>query len=406
MKSLAALLVPLLLLGCDRGSAPAPAAQKESEAPRKVLDYDADNLLNIASGASVVSRSAEFDLDHSALHAIDGMSTTRWLPPPGDANQSMVFALPAPARIDRVGVTTGLSDGEVPANVRFEVSRDGLSWRELTSFAPKRQAGPLLVDVPPTDALYVRFTTREPKKQDIGIRSVHALGTETDVPQSQFFNGCWSINGSPAAFVQNGARIQGVVGSDKPMALDGGTDSRVARFMWLQGTMWGYAALTMAPDGRTLSMLVFHKEPFVGNAGAGWFGDRCNGAPADITPARPLEFLARVGHWSMFGLAFDATDRLIEDSSRSTLDAAADIIRNNPSQKIRIVAHEFRESTPEGNRAKTAARIAAVRAALQQRRVDVAKIELVAAGSESDVLESVFAVQRLLGSRIDLEISR
>ncbi|MEA2463402.1 MAG: type domain [Acidobacteriota bacterium] len=405
-------LVILLLTGaiaaCNR--TPAPAAQKKAEAaePARHLDRDANNLLNIASGAAVLSRTAELDLESSALHAIDGMSTTRWTSPPGDVNQTLIFSFGAPVRVEQVGISTTAPDTETPRNIRFSASSDARTWRDVTVLEPKGEGnnGTFMVKVEPFDANFLRVETVEPSEKYGHLMSVHALGSEIYPAELKSFDGCWVINGQPAKLTQRGARITGVIlplhKGDPLTVIDGGTDGRVARLMWIRGPQWGFAAATLTADSRVLSALTFHQNPLTGYAGRAWFGERCE-SKLEIETAPPVHFLNRSGQWTMSGLAFDDREQLIPALSTSTLDELVNLIKLAPEQRFRILSHEFRYGRDE-NRQRTVTRIASLRAALDARGIDWSRVEMVPSGDEWQVAEPVFAVQRLLWSRVDLQL--
>ncbi|MDQ3280620.1 MAG: discoidin domain-containing protein [Acidobacteriota bacterium] len=397
-----AFLLAFSALACQRAEAPATATHAQPS-PFTITDQDKDNLLNIARGAAVVSRTAEADLESSALHAMDGMSTTRWATPSGGASQSLTFSFAVPSRVDKLGVLTGATERESPSQIRFEASADGRTYREVLVMNPKVSDEPQIQNVEPFDATHLRVSTVETNKTAAQLTSIFALGRELDAPRFQSMGGCWKINGQPAMLVQHGARIMGVIGGDKVTVVDGGTDGRVARLMWMRGPMWGYAAVTLAPEGNALSGLTFHQNPLTGYVSGAWFGERCN-ERLEAHGAPPEHFLRRTGQWSLSGLAFDEREQLIESVSRDALDALAHLLTSAPpQQRFAIVAHEFRFARDE-NLQRTRDRIASLRAALQARNVDLSRIELVASGSDRRDAETVFAVQRLLWSRIDLEL--
>lgn len=400
---LPAVLACLVLAACGPAEPPPvqpTVARSAEEIPRAEplgpdAEKDADNLLNVAYGASVVSRTGESTLETSAMHAIDGMSTTVWSSSPGDPNATLVYSLAAPSRIEKLGITTPNPQANLPDEVRFESSLDGTSWREQLVLRPKDSE---TVDVRPFDAQYLRVTTHDPKDYYAIVASFHALGRELEPPKLRSLEGCWTVNQQPARFTQQGARITGTIGDTH---VEGGTDGRVAQLLWRRGAMWGYAAVTVAPDGRTLSATTFHEEPRASHVGAAWFGEKSAcGAASAATAAPPLR-----KHWPLFGLAFDENDELSEAVNASTLDAVASFIRKSPDKTFRLVAHEFRHRDPEENRRRAAARLDAVREALRVRGVDPARVELRASGSSRPDTEVTFAVQRLLWSRIDLEFS-
>ena len=401
------LLACCALLAC-RENAPAPAAQKPIETKEHqrlpaTPDNDADNSLNLLYGATVVSRGGELHLENSAIHTIDGFQESVWTSAPGVPEETIVYSMLAPTRLQRVGVSTSASV-DVPESVAFDTSMDGRTWTELTTLKTALTEQRQFVSVKPTVAHYLRVRTIDPQKRYyLRIRGVHVTGEEVAAPRTPSFTGCWSINGEIAHLVQNGARISGTIGSDPPTFIDGGTDNRVGMVMWMRGPTWGYAAITRSPDGRHLSGLSFFEEADI-NLGEGWFGQRCGaGAPPAVLPASgPAQLLARAKRYSLYGLAFDGNDRVIEELSAPTLDAVAALLATSPSQKFRIIARELRFDTPELNRQHTAARVQAIRDALAKRGVDVSSIEFVSAGNDIGEIAPRSALQRALLSRVDL----
>jgi hypothetical protein len=388
-------------IACNR--TPGPAAQQNAEAePPRHVDHDAKNLLNIASGAAVLSRTAELDLESSALHAIDGMNTTRWTSPPGDANQTLVFSFGAPVRVEQVGVTTNAPANETPQRIRFSASSDARTWRDVIVMQPRETTDTQMTKVEPFDANFLRVETIDPSEKYAHLYSVHALGEEIYPAELKSFDGCWTINGQQAQLTQRGARITGVIQGPPITVLDGGTDGRVARLMWMRGPQWGYAAVTLTADSRVLSALTFHQNPLTGYVGRAWFGQRCE-AQLQLESVPPVHFLNRSGQWTMSGLAFDDREQLIESLSGSTLDELVNLMKLAPQQRFRIVSHEFRFGKDE-NRQRTVTRIASLRGALDARGVDWSRLEMLPSGDEWQVAEPVFAVQRLLWSRVDLQL--
>jgi hypothetical protein len=223
------LLVLLATAACQRAPEPPPpppkpAAKTATEEDTQPIaapteEIDGDNLLNIAYGASVVSRTAELNLENSAVHAIDGLSYTLWTSSPDGPRQALTFSLGAPSRIERLGVTTNAKD-QSPAQLRFEASSDARTWREVATMEPLDRKTKL-IDVTPFEARYLRVTTIEPSEYYSSFFSVHAIGRETAPPERRSFDGCWRINTHRAKLVQRGARITGVIDGAKPTFLDG-----------------------------------------------------------------------------------------------------------------------------------------------------------------------------------------
>jgi outer membrane protein OmpA-like peptidoglycan-associated protein len=411
IRRVSLLLILTAIAACNRAPEPPPAAPAPQRATNEevtpiatpTLDIDGDNLLNLAYGAALVSRTGELNLESSAVNAIDGFSFSSWSSSPGAPEQTLVFALGGPSRIEQLGVTTA-EKNQSPAKVRFVASADGREWRDVITIEPANK-GTTMKDVPPFEARYLRVETIEPAEYYAVLTSVHAIGSELRPSERQSFGGCWSINTFASTLTQDGARVTGVLGGAKqPTYVDGGIDGRVAKLMWIHGPMWGYAAATLTPDGRNISAITFHEEPTVNNAGQAWIGSRCKATTRPPqTPLTPADYLRRIGRWSMSGIVFDGEERLLAEPSAATLDAAAALLRAAPSQRFRIVATEFRNNDPNENLRRTKARVEAIRTALQARGIDVSRIDFAGKGSTRDDIERPSAIQRMLWSRIDLE---
>lgn len=414
MKPRAAVALLLFAIGtalaCKRPAPPPPAPaqpapkKREEATPLNVKDerdLDADNLLNLAYGASVASRTGESNLELSALQAIDGLSNTFWSSPPGGPVQTLTFALAARSRIERLGITS--TRDAVPKEVRFETSIDGKRWHEVLVLKPEVSSEPQLADVKPIVARYVRITTTEPRLHFAVLRSVHAVGQELERPMERTFSGCWTINGLTMHLAQDGARVTGTLATIPPTQIDGGVDGRVARLVWLRSPNRGYATLSMDSATRRLSGLIFHDELSSNYTTVAWFGEPCAdaGTSTGMGEKQLKELLERAGRWSIYGLAFDDREQLLEEPSRSTLDALTGVLRAQPATQLRIVAREFRLDAPEP---RTAARITSLKAALQKRGVDILKIEFIAAGSKWTTPPITAAIQRVMASSVDLEI--
>jgi len=331
----AACCVLLVLAACGRAEAPALPAENAMVADDVDLDNAGGaNLLSLARGASVISRTAEQTLESSAAHAIDGDWLTSWRSSPGGPEQTLVFSLAARARVDRVGIIAP-QDAEAPSQVRFDASDDGVTWREIKTLSIKPQRAPQLVNVPPFEAQYLRVQTAGGGPYT-SIRSVLAKGTEVAPPRQPPIEGCWRINGTPARFSRRGTSVSGVIGSDPPMYVLGGTDGRAIRLTWLRSAMWGPAIVTLDPQRRALSGERWHEAVREQNSGDGWFGTplecgsdaaafESGGFAAAVQNETEIAaaMLKRAGSWTAYG--------------DSALDTLAALIARAPGQRFEIV---------------------------------------------------------------------
>ena len=338
----------VLLTACERVKPAAPQPAPEPANPY-TADYDADNLLNLARGAAVVSRTGEFTLENSAAHAIDGDWLTFFKSPPAGAEQTLVFSLPARSRIDRLGAVTTDVPSEAPQQLRFEASDDGIAWRDARTIDVIPVTGPQIVKVAPFEAVYLRVQIVEPNDSSSFLRSILVKGSPARPGPSTSLGmtvgGCWTINGMPAKLEQRGSSVSGVIGND--IQLSGGFDGRTLRAMWRRGPMWGRAILTFDPQRRAVSGVRWFEDVVDFNRTDAWFGTRA--AQCGKTPLNETEIasaiLTRARKWTMYG-----------DDAYPT---ALALLQRSPSQRFRIVAH-------------SEARLNAARAALKSPRLEFA----------------------------------
>lgn len=390
MKKLLAAIA--LLCACAKEAPPPSPATKTADDGNLTVDdmmrhrapSDAEeraNLLNMARGASVVSRTAEAMLSNSAVMAIDGDVQTYWSSPPADPVQSLTFSLPSRSRLRQVGAKAAAAK-----NMTFESSLDGVTFSPLARVTMKPDGALQLFDVPPTEAAYLRVNVLDATGRYVQLAGVHARGEALAPAAQPSIEGCWSINGLQAVFTKNGGAIGDLV-------LDGGTDGSLFRFVWTRGPQFGVAAITLTPDGKHLTGIKWHEEPIVMFLGDTWLGERTACAQRAAGGAT-AQYLKLRGFVPLFGLRFDG-DQLI--GSEETLDFIA------KSGRVRLVSRFFDEPTPERNRARAQARLDSLRAALEKRGVVA---EYAVAGDEKPREKPLTELMRKLSGVIELESAR
>jgi hypothetical protein len=396
----------LLIASCSR---PAPKRAAVANTDPTALPTDIVNerssLLDAARGATIVSRTGEALLTTSAISTIDGEIGTFWTPPPHDYPQSIVIALAARSRIDRVGFRS-LTALHYDANhVTFERSLDGAKWQPLAAMTSPKVSEAQWANVAPAEAEYLRVTIPDAAypDRDARIHSLLAHGTELAAPKNAPIDGCWSVNGEAARFAQRGARVTGAVEQDKqPLFFAGGFNGRIWRFQWIRGNDFGFTVLTVTRDGKHLSALNWHEEAIPLFTGFPWFGDRGGCTATPLRDDVPIALLHRAGRVSLFALQFDANGNLLADASGEELQSLASIIRGVPVP-LRIVAREFRQDA-KGNKAIAEREIATVRAALAN--VDLSRVTFVATGSDSPRHVPESDAARAIYSSVDVEVRR
>lgn len=344
----------------------------------------------------------------SVIKTIDGDLGSFWSSPSHDFPQSIVIALGARCLIDRIGIRS-LKEGGFGANhLTFESSLDGTAWQPLATITPQPVDEGQWFNVTPSQTSYLRVTIPDSAiaGHNVRIHSLYAHGTEIDRPRGAPIDGCWSINGSAAGFVQRGTRATGVLAQGaQPFFFAGGTNGRLWRFNWIRGNDYGYAAITVSPDGKHLSGIDWHEEAIPLFLGTDWFGERTScGAPPKPREDVAAALLQRAGRVSLFALEFDPAGRLLPEASREEVQSLASLVRGRPA--LRIIAHEFRQPDERRNKEITEREVATLSEALKGLGVDISSISFIAAGSDEPRQTPATDVARAIYSSVEVEVRR
>ena len=121
-------------------------------------DVERANVLQLAHGATVISRTGELLLQTSALHAIDGDEGTFWMNPPNDLPQSMTIELPSRTRVDKIGVRTEANGAFTANHLTFSASTDGRTFAPVKTIQAKDSNDVQWFDVKPFEATQIRVS--------------------------------------------------------------------------------------------------------------------------------------------------------------------------------------------------------------------------------------------------------
>lgn len=405
----AAAILLLVAGACRRHPAETAAPPPPQRAIRPAGDdtTERDNLLNYARGAVVVGRSGEFALWASALQAIDGDPDTCWFPPPHDVQQWLVAALPTESRLEQIGLSNAAAASGAISSVRFESSMDGVNFSPLGSVESKKSTNALLVPVRPVEARYVRATlTDDSKREGLSLCSLQLRGVETGKRGPGDLTGCWNVNGSKMTLAQDGDHVFGQLEGSRPALIDGGTDGRFVRFVWVRDREFGYGAFSVEDSGQHLSGRIWHEEPIPIFAGEAWFGERsrCSGKTVVGGAAVASAFFQRAGRFPLYGLSPGADGKIDGQRSAATLRALAVLIQAAGKRPLRLEAHEFRQRDVAANRAWAGRELASLRALLEGAGARLSQTEFSVMGSDQPRQTARTADQRALYSAIEVVI--
>ena len=397
-------VVLLLLIAC-REEAPAPAGQSRPVVP-PLIEAERANLLNIGYGAAVVSRTAELNLDHSALRAIDGDPTSHWSSPPHDPQQTLLFSLAAPARVDQIGLQIPPRTTITTRTLRVETSADGITFVPVEGVQPTLTDQIQWFDASVRSARYLKVSVIEGGSTYASLQSIHVKGEYLQAPAVASIEDCWAVNEMNGSFAERDGRVGGWLDSaPEKTQLDGSRLGAVYRFAWARGPQWGVALVTLSPDGSRLSGLKWHEVIGSVSFGGSWFGERRPCRASGMQPDLVVDTFLRQAKWyPLYSLHFDDRDVLSEGLSEGGLRIIENIVRGLPSQRCRIIAREYHEGTPEANRRRAETRLRTLRDALTKRGLDLSRVEFAPLGADEppDVMPEAM---RLLKGVVVIQIA-
>jgi hypothetical protein len=252
------------------------------------------------------------------------------------------------------------------------------------------------------EGTHLRFSTKGGNGQFVRAFSVFARGDVLDPVHPGPLDGCWSINGLDARFEQRGAFVTGTLTGERPIAIDGGSDGRFYRLLWIRGPEYGVAAISVTPDGNHLSGAFWHEEAYNRFLGTTWFGEKRNCAGSSRSDVDVMAtYMERYGRYPLYGLQFDDAGHLMEQPSEATLQALVRWLRS--AADVKIVAHELAQPDKARNQAIGQTKADTLRSALQKRGVDLTRVQFSAVGEENphrpastDAVRSVYGAVELL----------
>ena len=412
MRILVAIIIAVASTACapeqEEAAPAAPVVNPAAvEAQRISMAAEQRNLLNMGSGAAVVSRTAELTFENSAIRAIDGDPDSLWASPPLDFEQTLVFSLPAPVRIEEIGIRTPLSAAARTEALTIDWSADGETFNPLLSPTLQPSMKPQIFKASADNVRYIRLHVTDGGAQIAALQSVLIHGTWLAPPSVPPLAGCFTINETAARFHESNGRVSGFVGDDESQFVDGGVDDATYRFAWTRGPEWGYALVTLTPDGQTLNGLTWHEEAAAHSFGTSWYGSRqsCGGSGQRVdADAVVRTFLRRSGWYPLFSLHFDESGGLIEARSGGGLDVIRMVQQRAQGHRIRIIAREYRASSADEARKRAIARLESIHNALTRHGVDVSRIDFVAAGSDSPRRPVDIEVMRRFYGVVEIEV--
>ncbi|MGZ8867842.1 MAG: discoidin domain-containing protein [Thermoanaerobaculia bacterium] len=337
---------------------------------------------------------------------MDGDENSRWGSPPNDPEQTIVFSLAAPARVEKLGVLIPPAPPTTIRSLTLATSEDGISFTPVEGVEVKASSEMQWFPAAVPSARYVRVEITEGGHQLASLQSIHLSGEWLSPPTVAPIEDCWAVNEMAGSFADREGRIGGWLDtSPEKTQIDGGRHGSVYRFAWARGPQWGHALVTLTPDGKRLSGMKWHELTGGHSVGGTWFGERRSCSASGMNPDLVVEtFLRQAGWYPLYSLHFDDSDALVVQSSAAGLRLIEYIVRSGSSQRIRLAAREYHEETPEANRRRAEKRLGTLRDALAKRGVDLTRIDFAPLGVDEPRIAVTNEAMRLMYGAVEIQI--
>ncbi|MEW5764465.1 MAG: OmpA family protein [Acidobacteriota bacterium] len=394
-----AILLGMALAGAVAAAPPAPERM---------------DLLDMASGALVVSSSGEYGAAWTADQLIDGTTESGWCNAEGKvAPNTMVIELAQPFAVTAVAAdNTGAQDGKYAGISARQIVVSGSTtspsggFVELVTFeAPK--GGRKEVPLPkPATAQWLRFEIRSNwgNPQYTELMELEAYGTPVGPPPKIDVSGDFETDAAGMMRLeQNGAEIRGCYDCCSIGRLSGSIEGRVLRLEWREdeGADVGSLLMVASRDGNTLTGLYFRDGKLNGE----WNGRRVTGRRAACRiegEAGLAGKLSATGSAVLYGIVFDSDSATIRAESEPTLNEVLAVLKADPKRRLLVCGHTDSTNTDAYNLRLSQERADAVVTWLTSHGCAGSRLQAKGFGESQPVTSNATAAGRALNRRVEV----
>jgi outer membrane protein OmpA-like peptidoglycan-associated protein len=392
--------------------------------PSALLPAQSDDILDLESGAVVLSATTQYGGRWSAPSLLDGSYSTGWGSAAGQPYpNSIVIELARQYRltafaIDNRGAEESSFHG-ISAR-RFELYGSTTSPNEgfyllLDGKVPKGKRRLFGINRP-AEARWLKLVVLSNwgNPSHTEIMELEAYGDPTgEVPDREPVQGVYDTNYGLVWLEQIGGQVQGCYDWDHGR-LFGSTDGRVLQFGWWEdGPFTGAAVMVLSSDGHSLNGVYSRK----GQTKGIWYGNRVTDGRRPKcqmlrkkTSEKPME---KTGHSKPLAEAipvvsylvyFDSDSAVLKPESTAALEKNLAELQKRQPQRILIEGHADSTNTDEYNMELSQRRVQAVMDWLTARGLDASLLEARGFGEFRPVADNVTVGGRALNRRVEIAV--
>jgi outer membrane protein OmpA-like peptidoglycan-associated protein len=374
------------------------------------------DLLTLASGAVVLSRSSEYGGGQwSALALLDGTPTLGWCSAENAPfPHEVLVELARPTAIESLVLDAGQAQ---------EANYPGISPKDVevqaSNVSPTEGFNPILkVQLPkgtrqefrlnsPVTARWLKFIIRSnwgnanyTELMEVEAYGQPLSGTVVQAPLS----GLFKTNYGLLQFDQAGNTVKGCY-YEGAGVLNGNTDGRVVQFEWRQdhGQKVGTALMILSSKGDFINGFWYQNGSLMGS----WFGERAKAGETtsckiDSTGSAIQTGIMENGRSITYGIHFDYDSDKIKPDSEPTLNEVLTLLQKEPNLSLEIGGHTDTEGADAYNLDLSQRRAQSVVNWLLAKGIAPARLTAKGYGKTKPVSDNLTPEGRALNRRVEL----
>jgi len=375
------------------------------------------DLLDLASGSTVLAFSSEYGGGWPALALIDGTAQMGWCSDSGKAfPNTLVLELPqrhvlTSIALDNIGAQEASYGGVSARTVEVHASTTsaGSGYKKLATLEAPKGARKEFTLPAGSEAQWLKLvvTSNWGNEEYTELMELEAYGRPGPPAPAHDISGVYDTNYSLLALHQSGNRVAGCY-YDGEGVLSGATTGRTAQFEWRQA---------FGSDAGTAMVVPSSKEDFLnglwyrGGALSGtWFGPR---APAGQKPgclpgssAGLGDALKATGRAIVYGIQFDSDSANLKPESEATLRRILELLNSQKGLRLVIEGHTDSTNTDAYNLDLSQRRSAAVVAWLTKQEIEASRLSSKGFGKARPVADNTAPQGGALNRRVEIAAAK
>ena len=384
--------------------------------PNPLIAAEKQDVLDIASGAMVLTTTSEYSAKWAALLLLNGTPDTGWCSAENQAYpNTIMMELARQFQLQEFVIdnTKTQESGHPGISARkFELYASTTSHAEgydlvYTGEAAKGERKVFVLDKPAKAQwlkLVILCNWGDPKYTE--IMELEAYGEPVGAPpQPMPIRGVYDTNYNLLRLEQDGTTIEGCYDWDNG-TLSGTTDGRVIRFQWIEdGPQIGTAIMVLTADGSFLNGLWYEGGGYRGL----WYGTKVTDGrqPQCVTQKDAVgRSLDTVGRAIVYGIYFDFDSATLKPESTETLEQILQAVQSRPALKLTIEGHTDSQGSDEYNLKLSQQRAQAVVDWLVQKGVEASRLEAKGYGESRPEADNSRPDGRALKRRVEIAVAK